>query len=220
MSNKEVIQGLYRDVMNGKDFSLLENYYHEEYLSGALPYIGMGCAMESLSGDKVMVTYVYPEGPSAGKLQVGDEILSVQDGENFLETFDEIKDTTWGWGKVGSILKLGVRRNGDEFEVEIARGIIEGLRMSLDEYKENWEKNIKEKTPDEKAEILQIIEEGDMVACLVMYSGTHLEHDRQYLVSGGTLFRLRDGKIIEDWAVGDNMAFYRQMGFTIVPPKK
>jgi predicted ester cyclase len=220
MSNKEVIQDYYRDIINGKDFSLLDQYYHPDYLSGSLPYIGMGVGFDSSSGQKVLVNFVYPKGPSAGKLEVGDEVIYVQDGEVLLEGFDEMKDTAWGWGKTGSILKLGVLRQGEEIEVEITRGIVEGLKMPLDEFREIWEKNINEKTPDEKAQIWQILEEGDLVACLLTYTGTHLEYDRQYLVPGGVFYRLKDGKIIEDWAVGDNLAFYRQMGFSVEQPEK
>lgn len=220
MSNKDVILDYYREVVNGKDFTVLDKYFHPEYVSGSLPYIGMGIATDSTSGEKVVVTHVYTEGPSAGNLEVGDEILSLQDGDNKLETFDEIKDSAWGWGKIGSSLKLRVRRGTDEIEVEIKRSIIDGLKMSLEEFKESWEKQAKEKTPDEKVDILHIIEEGDMVACLYTAAATHLDYDRQYLVPVGEFFRLKDGRIIENWGVGDNLAFYRQMGYTLEQPKK
>lgn len=220
MSNKEVILGFYSDVFNGKDFTVLDKYFHPDYLSGSLPYLGMGVAMDASSGEKVLVSYVYSEGPSAGKLEVGDEILSVQDDTGKWDTFEEIKETAWGWGKIDSTIKLRVRRSGEEIEVEVTRGLIEGLRMPLEDFKENWEKYSKEKVPDRKVEIQQIIEEGDMVACLVTDTATHLDYDRQYLIPVCHFFKFKDGKIIEDWTFADNLAFSRQMGFTIKPPKK
>jgi len=220
MSNKDVILGFYRDVVNGKDFAALEKYFHPDYVSGALPYIGMGISLDSSSGEKVIVTHVFSEGPSAGKLEVGDEILSVQDGDKKLETFNEIKETAWGWGKIDTPLDLLVRRGSEEIEIEINRGLIEGLRLSLKDFKDNWEKNVKEKTPDEKVEIHQIIEEGDTVACLFTATATHLDYDRQYLIPVGEFFRLKDGRIIESWSVAENLKFYRQMGFTLESPIK
>ncbi len=220
MSNKDVILGYYKEVVNGKDFTVLDKYFHPDYLSGALPYIGMGVGLDASSGDKVVVNHVYSEGPSAGKLEVGDEILFVQDGDSRLETFEEIRDIPWGWGKVDSPFMLRVQRGEEEIEVEITRGIIEGLKMSLEEFKESWEKFATQKIPDEKVEILYIIEEGDMVACLATATAMHLDYDRQYLVPGGEFFRLKDNKIIESWGVSDNLAFIRQMGFSVEEPKK
>jgi len=220
VSNKDIVLGLYRDVVNGKDFSALDQYYHPDFMSGSIPYIGLGVGIESSSGDKVLVNYVFSDGPSAGKLQVGDQIVSVRNGDQFLETFKEITTTPWGWGGLGSKLTLGVIRAGEKIEVEITRGIVDGLKMALADLKESWEKYVKEKTPDQKVEILQIIEEGDMVACLSTSTATHLDFDRQYLIPEAEFFKMKDGKIVEYWSVADNGAFFQQMGFKIESPVK
>ncbi len=220
MSNKDIVLGLYRDVVNGKDFSALDQYYHPDYLTGALPYVGLGVGMDDSSVDKVVVNHVHDGGPSEGKLEVGDEILSVRDGNEKWETFDAIRENPWGRGKLDSTLQLRVRRQGKEVDVEITRGLVEGLQVPLKEFKENWEKNVKEKTPDDTVEIHQIIEEGDMVACLITAVGVHLEYDRQYLVPFGEFFRLKDGKIIETWSVADYLQYARQLGYTVESPVK
>ena len=220
MSNKDIVLGFYRDVINGKDFTALDQYYHPDYLTGGLPYIGLGVGMDDSSGDQVVVNYVYDRGPSAGKLEVGDEILFVQDGTEIYETFEDIKDVPWGWGKIDSVLHLRVRRQGNEVDVEVTRGLVEGLQLPLEEFRENWEKYVKQKTPDDSVTIHQIIEAGDMVACLITAVGVHLEYDRQYLVPLGEFFRLKDGKIIETWSVADNLRFYRQMGYKFESPVK
>ncbi|HAY84464.1 MAG TPA: hypothetical protein DCY42_05950 [Chloroflexi bacterium] len=215
MSNKDVVLGYFKHVVNGKDFSALETYVHPDFLTGSIPYIGMGVGMDSSSGDKVLVNYVYSDGPSAGKLQVGDQIVFVRDGDRLLETFKEITETPWGWGGLGTKFTLGVVRAGQKIEIEITRGIVDGLQMALADFKESWERNVKQKTPDQKVEILQIIEEGDTVACLTTSTATHLDFDRRYLIPVAEFFKMKDGKIIENWSVGDNGAFFQQMGFKI-----
>ena len=220
MSNKDIVLGFYRDVVNGKDFTVLDKYFHPDYLTGSLPYIGLGVGGDDSSGDKFVVNYVHDGGPSAGKLEVGDELLSIREGDEKWETFEEIKENPWGWGKLDSTLQLRVRRQGDEIDVEITRGLVEGLQVPLKDFRESWEKNTKEKTPGDTVEIHHIIEEGDMVACLITSVGVHLDHDRQYLVPMGEFYRLKDGKIIETWSVADNLRFFRQLGYTIESPVK
>ncbi len=220
MSNKEVIQSYYEEVVNGKDFTVLDKYFHEDFLAMNLPYFGMGFGIDTSSGDKVMVTQVYSGGPSAGKLEVGDEIISVQDGDDLYQGFDAIVHHPWGWGEVGTSLTLRVNRAGEEMDVEITRGVIKEFGMRLEEFKDNWEFFVKEKRRDTKVEIVHLIEEGDMVACLRMDSGIDVDFNRQYLVPHTEFFRMKDGKIVQNWFFGDNLAFHRQMGFKLEEPVK
>ena len=59
-----------------------------------------------------------------------------------------------------------------------------------------------------------------MVSCLSTASGVNLDYDRHYLLPNAEFFRMKDGKIIENWFVTDNLTFYRQMGFTLEQPVK
>jgi C-terminal processing protease CtpA/Prc len=220
MSNKEVIQSYYEEVVNGKDFTVLDKYFHEDFLSMNLPYFGMGFGIDTTSGDKVLVNFVYAGGPSDGKLEEGDEILSVQDGDDLYQGFDAITHHPWGWGEVGTSLTLRVNRAGEEMDVEITRGVIKGRGVRLEEFKDNWEIFVKEKRQDDKVEIVHLIEEGDMVACLRMDSGIAVDFSRQYLVPNTEFFRMKDGKIVQNWGFGDNLTFYRQMGYKLEAPVK
>lgn len=220
MSNKDVIRGYYEEVVNGKDFTVLDKYFHKDFLSMNLPYFGMGFGFDAASGDKVLVNFVYAGGPSDGKLEEGDEILSVQDGDDRYQGFDAITHHPWGWGEVGTSLTLRVNRGGEELDVEITRRVIKGLGVRLEEIKDNWEFFAKEKNREDMVEIVHLIEEGDMVSCLRMDSGIDVDFNRQYLVPNAEFFRMKDGKIIENWFVTDSLTFYRQMGFTLEEPVK
>lgn len=37
---------------------------------------------------------------------------------------------------------------------------------------------------------------------------------------GHCIFRIDDGKIVEDWYLEDNSALFQQLGFKLVPPKE
>ena len=38
-------------------------------------------------------------------------------------------------------------------------------------------------------------------------------------VTGLTLARVHDGRIVEEWITWDMLGMYRQLGFTVMPPK-
>ncbi len=73
--------------------------------------------------------------------------------------------------------------------------------------------------PDGKMTILQIIAEGDLVAVLWTGEGINTGEGnglpatgRPFRVTAMTMFRLADGKIIEEWNVFDNYSFLSQLG--------
>jgi predicted ester cyclase len=77
--------------------------------------------------------------------------------------------------------------------------------------------------PDFQYHIEQLIGEGDRVAALVTFTGTHTGTHR---VAGRTappsnnafreaemfVFRIADGKIVESWAAWDRLSFLEQIG--------
>jgi steroid delta-isomerase-like uncharacterized protein len=73
--------------------------------------------------------------------------------------------------------------------------------------------------PDGKMTILQIMAEGDLVAVLWTGEGVNTGEGnglpatgRPFRVTAMTMFRLADGKIVEEWNVFDNYAFLKQLG--------
>jgi steroid delta-isomerase-like uncharacterized protein len=77
--------------------------------------------------------------------------------------------------------------------------------------------------PDHKVTILQLIAEGDYVAGLATYSGTHTGPMGDFPVTGNAvetpflaIFRVEAGRIAELWVEWDNVAMLTQLG--LFPP--
>ena len=78
--------------------------------------------------------------------------------------------------------------------------------------------------PDFRHDIEDIVAEGDMVAARVTMTGTHEGEfvgipatNRRFSVQQIHWFRLADGKLVERWAVRDDMGMMHQLG-VIAPP--
>jgi len=76
---------------------------------------------------------------------------------------------------------------------------------------------------DGQVEIFELIAEGDFVAVIGTYRGTHTGPMGSFEATGKTLdsefagyHRFEDGKIVETWVTWDNMAMLQQLG--LFPP--
>ncbi len=79
-------------------------------------------------------------------------------------------------------------------------------------------------SPEGKMTILQIIAEGDRVAVLWTGEGVNTGEGnglpatgRPFKVTAMTMFRLKDGKIVEEWNVFDNYSLLSQLGLLPKP---
>lgn len=77
--------------------------------------------------------------------------------------------------------------------------------------------------PDQRVTIQQLVAEGDRVAALATYSGTHTGPMGDVPATGLpiespflALFRIEDGRIAELWVEWDNLAMLNQLG--LFPP--
>jgi len=75
---------------------------------------------------------------------------------------------------------------------------------------------------DQRWEVKDLIAEDDLVACHVVHHGRHTGDLMDIPSTGRTVaypyvhfFRFRDGKVIEQWSVRDDMTLMRQLG--VVP---
>jgi predicted ester cyclase len=78
--------------------------------------------------------------------------------------------------------------------------------------------------PEGKMTILQIIAEGDLVAVLWTGEGINTGEGnglpatgRPFRATAMTMFRLKEGKIVEEWNVFDNYSFLSQLGLLPKP---
>jgi steroid delta-isomerase-like uncharacterized protein len=76
---------------------------------------------------------------------------------------------------------------------------------------------------DAQVEIYELIAEGDLVAVIGTYRGTHTGQMAEFAATGKTLdsefagyHRFEDGKIVETWVTWDNQAMLQQLG--LFPP--
>jgi predicted ester cyclase len=98
-------------------------------------------------------------------------------------------------------------------------------------------RSLLEAFPDAHWEIVDLVAVGEAVACRTTDSGTHLGTPTLPFVLGGILanveptgkrsevssqhwFRVRDSKIIEHWAVRDDLSTARQLGLLPQGPQR
>jgi len=102
--------------------------------------------------------------------------------------------------------------------VEVTRDRVEAVLRSL-----------RTAMPDLHTETIEMVSDGEVVVCRSILTGTHLGTPEIPFVQGGVFamiapagkciemmqmhwFRVRDGKIVEHWAVRDDLTMARQLG--------
>lgn len=70
-----------------------------------------------------------------------------------------------------------------------------------------------------------LIAEGDRVVARYTVRATRKppegsDQGKPIEVTGITIFKIADGKILETWIVNDQIELFRQLGFTLTPPKQ
>lgn len=77
--------------------------------------------------------------------------------------------------------------------------------------------------PDAQVQIEQLGAEDDLVFLYWTAKGTEARSrkagkPKQLQLAGHSLYRLREGKIVEAWDIVDRHSALKQLGFTLVPP--
>ena len=211
-SNIEIIQDTIEQIVNQKKIDLWDQYFSQDYIARGAPFIGMGFSRDS-SGNKHIINMVIPGSPVDGKLQVGDELLWVEDEHQRWTTYEEIEQ-----GIQGCKYKMGIRRGNQPLEYELTRGLIDGFDTHTDQAKSEMQEFITKDIPDLKATIKLILADGDMVVCLLEYRGTHANFKREAVWREAWFTRLSEGKIVESWPIIDETSFLRHLGYQLIPP--
>jgi hypothetical protein len=217
-SNSDVLRGFFEEVANQKRLDLLPKYLSKDYIGHGSPYVGMGFAPDDSSGEKVTIRAVVPGGPSEGKLMAGDEIVRVVDGERTWETFEELRQATWGQGVVGTPLTMWVRREGEEHEIALVRGLVESFDFTyefveevLPEYVKDW--------PETETRLVKAIEVGNLVAYHAENRGYHARFGRSAVWAEFGFVRVQEGKITDWWSAEDSFSQLKQLGYSIEEPR-
>ncbi|MFC2077818.1 ester cyclase [Candidatus Bipolaricaulota bacterium] len=214
-SNAEIIHEVLEQVVNQKRIDAWDEYFSQDYVARGAPFIGLGFSRDT-SGDKHIITGIPPGSPAEGKLQVGDELLWVEDEHQRWATFEDISQGIQRHR--GSSLKVGVRRDQQTLEVELTRGLIQGFDTDNDRAKSEMQEFMTRQIPDLCVDIKMTLEDGDMVVCLMEYRGTHANFKREAVWREAWFARLSEGKIVESWPLPDIDAYCRQLGYELIPP--
>jgi ketosteroid isomerase-like protein len=215
-SNIEIIHEILEQVVNQNQIDVYDQYFSQDYISRGDPYIGTGLGIGS-SGIKHILQFIAPGSPAEGKLQVGDELLWVEDEHQRWDTYEDIEQG-FLQGSRGSQYKMGVRRGDQTLEVAFQRDLIEGIDTPKDQAKADLQEFMTKQFPDLTAAVKLSLEDGDRVFCLVEYRGTHAEFEREAVWREAWFVRMSEGKIVEDWTVFDGSSYFRQLGYQLIPP--
>ena len=217
-TNVQIVQEFIEEVYNKKRYDRAFEYCTEDYVLHIAPYIGIGADWDDRSGDKHVLVDVAPNGPAAGNLQIGDELVRVTDGQKTLGTFQELKEIAWGQGAMGTSITVTVNRGGTIMDVILTRGRVEGFDVVLSQSLDRWKDYILKYWPDSHAEIQKIFGDSDYVACYSINSGTHQGYRRSAFWADCSMYRLENGKIVESWGVEDSFSQMKQLGYQINEP--
>jgi steroid delta-isomerase-like uncharacterized protein len=120
--------------------------------------------------------------------------------------------------------EVWTNRNADAIdemfaEDGIAHGLKEGEEMRGPAAFKEYHRRFCGAFPDIAVDVVDILAEGDKVAARCVVRGTHAgDHlgspatNKPIEISGISIVRIRDGKIVEGWNTFDFMALYRQIG--------
>ena len=217
-TNVQIVQEYIEEVLNHKHFDRVFDYCAEDCVLHVPPYVGLGLNFDDRSGDKVVLMDIAPNGPAAGSLQAGDEVVRVIDGAKTWETFKDLKSGLWGQGVMGTPITFTVNRAGKLMDIPLKRGRVDGFDLVLSTYIDVWRDGTLKDWPDLKVEIKRIFGEGDQVACYSIDSGTNQEYQRSAVWSEVSIYHLKDGKIVEMWGVEDGFSQMKQLGYQIHEP--
>ena len=214
-SNVEIIQDVLEQVVNRKRIDAWDESFSPDYIARGAPFAGMGFGRDP-SGSKQIISAVIPGSPAEGKLQVGDELLWVEDEQRRWAGYEEISQGVERYR--GSKLKVGVSRGDQTLEVELTRGLIPGFETDNAQAKAEMQEFMTREIPDLSVDVKLIFADGDMVACLMEYRGTHARFKREAVWREAWFVRLSEGKIVESWPLPDIDAYCRQLGYRLIPP--
>jgi hypothetical protein len=184
------------------------------------PYVGLGLTTDEVAGNQVFLLDVAPHGPAFGKLMPGDILIRIQDDIRTWETFEELKTGLWGQGVPGTHLTATVRRNGELLTIPLIRSRVEGWELRLEKVVNMWRDDVLKNWPDLHTSIEMLIGSDDLVTCYCIVSGTNQEYHRAATWSECSVYRIRNGKIVETWGVEDTFSQMKQLGYRITEPVK
>jgi C-terminal processing protease CtpA/Prc len=216
--HKQLVRS-FLDTFTQQGEDKLADFISENFEFATETWLGIGMNLKT-EGDKAIVESFFPEiNPCVGKLQPGDEIVSVQEGESVYTSLEEIRYYPWGLDP-GKPVNIRARRSGEDFTCEITPVVFKFDRMpyKLEQWKEAYQTN-KETSPDYQYTLEYMVEEGDLVACILSVTFTDLKLKRPFAYSQALVFQFSGEKIVSIFELRNTAAELSQKGYRILPPE-
>jgi len=217
-TNIQIVEGYIEQVINQRRLERLHDFCSEDCVSHAPPYVGMGGNFDDTSGEKLILTQIATNGPMDGHLRIADELIRVKHGDKTWETFDELRKGFWARGLAGTEICVTVRRGGNILSIPLTLGEVKQFDIKMSDVFKTAIPYMQKYWPDLKTEIKEIFGNGDMVACYAVNHGTNTEYNRSAIWDELDMFRLKDGRITEIWAVENSFEELSQLGYQITEP--
>jgi ketosteroid isomerase-like protein len=216
MSNKQIVQEFY-NRLNEQSVEKIWEYIDDNFEYALETWIERGVYLKT-EGKKAIVREVSPDAPGAEKIQLGDEVVRVQEAGHVYETFEEIRYDAWGLNPKEKF-NIRVRRDGELFDYDITPVVAKMGRMPfpLEQLKKNNEAN-KDTNPELHYELEYLIAEGDLVASITSCTGMDKKYKRPLAYSQALVFQFADGKIVRMFELHNVAAELRQQGYRFIPP--
>ncbi len=217
-TNSEIVRE-YIEAINHNDFDHVWDYCSPDYVVHISPYVGLGINGDDTSGEHLIILGTAPGGPAHGVLLPGDELIRVTDGSQVWSSSRDLSIGLWGQGIPGTPLTLTVIRNGQALDLELVRGYVKGWGQKLSDFIDSWRAYKLRVWPDLRADIQFLFENDDLVAFYAIDSGTNMEYHRAAMWGECSIFRVRDGKIVESWGAENDFSQMKQLGYDIREPQ-
>lgn len=219
-SNVEIVSEYIDGVFNHKQFDQASKYCDPNCVIHNPPYVGLGIGTDNRSNERLIIIEIAPNSPAAGHLLPGDELVRVTDGDKTWETYKDFLYGAFAQGIVGTPLTITVRRQGQLVDIPIKRGRVEGFDMNVSKYIDIWRNVIATEWMEFNEDIKLIFGADDLVTVYIINSGTHREFHQSAVWSECDIYRLREGKITDIWAVEDSLTELTQLGYQVRQPVK
>ncbi|HSL00536.1 MAG TPA: ester cyclase [Rubrobacteraceae bacterium] len=136
-----------------------------------------------------------------------------------------------------AVVRRFIEEAFNERNIDITGELVASNSINHEAYKPDWQRGVNgyKRTfewllaafPDFRVDIEDIVADGDKVAARVSMSGTHEGEfvgipatSRRFSVQQIHWFRLAGGKIVERWAVRDDMGMMQQLGVGAPPGRR
>lgn len=217
-SHKTIVKNFLDEIQEGRRVNIWD-FMTDDFEYSLETWIEKGFSIKNENG-KVIVSEIWTEGPASGKLQTGDEIVSVQEAGHNYGTFEAIRFDPWGLNPSEPV-HIRALRAGKLLEVEITPFIEKRgrQRYSKEMWKEEYE-STKDHQPEVHYEVEYLIEEGDQVACILSCTGFNTKYQRPFAYSQALVFEFRGDKFARIFELHNTAAEIAQQGFRIIPPEE